>query len=431
MHSRPVPPRARLRRPLGAALAAAILALTVGALARGAAPPVVLVVAGNTNGVLEPCGCATGQGGGLARRATAVARLRAGGDAPLLVDTGNLVSRLAPDAEILDQARLLLHGLGFAAGALGPAELELGAATLLKLPAERRLPLVATNVTGPNGESLGPQSVVIGDGTAAVEVFAVIAPARAPGGFRVAPPAEALREPVARAGAAGRRVLVIAHVPPEEARALPTAVPGITLLLGDPSPQDGPAGGAHLAAAPPHGRLLLRLSLAGGSSPEVGRREVPLPQTLPGDASVEALVRAFYDRRRTTLNVPRPSPGGPQRPDLARQAAEQCGTCHAPQQRQWAASKHAIAWHTLREKQADTRKDCIRCHTTSPAGTPSEKALGVGCAACHGDGAAHSRSPNTPGLIVRRPARNACEGCHTEEASPQFDHPKYLPAVRH
>jgi hypothetical protein len=404
----------------GLALLPAILAVS----ARGADPLPELWVSANTQGVLEPCGCVTGQGGGLSRRATAIVQLRAGGRG-LLVDAGNLVSRLSPDAEILDTGRQLLLALGYRAGVIGPAELELGFAVLSKAPAMGRLPLIASNVTGPAGESLGPRSITVG----MIELFAVVAPEWVPRGFRAEPAADALLGPVAAARAAGRRVVVIGHLPAAEARALLTAVPGVETLIAAPLPPGPPerVGDSWLVSAPASGRELMRLTLPGPGDPT--RRGVPIPHAMERDPSVARRLLVFYESRRVTLNrAPAPAAGTP---NFLTQAQEQCGGCHLDQQRHWAASKHALAWHTLREKQADTRKDCISCHTTSPPGTASAVALGVGCAACHGDGTAHARAPQTAGLIIRKPAATVCARCHTPDASPQFDHPKYLPAVRH
>jgi len=64
-----------------------------------------LVFSGNLNGVLAPCGCQQAQGGGLARWASALRDLAPRTSDVLLMDGGNLVSRLSPSPEALREAR--------------------------------------------------------------------------------------------------------------------------------------------------------------------------------------------------------------------------------------------------------------------------------------------------------------------------------------
>lgn len=125
---------------------------------------------------------------------------------------------------------------------------------------------------------------------------------------------------------------------------------------------------------------------------------------------------------------------------------EKCGMCHKAdakgnQLKQWQASKHAHAYHTLATKEAkeiaekagvkgDPQKapECLKCHVTA---FNVDKALlgekfkmedGIQCEVCHGPGGDYMKLPIMKdkkkaienGLMV--PTEETCKRCHNDSA---------------
>jgi hypothetical protein len=112
---------------------------------------------------------------------------------------------------------------------------------------------------------------------------------------------------------------------------------------------------------------------------------------------------------------------------------ETCKACHPAAWEIWKDTAHARAHTSLPDKQrADTR--CTGCH--APLG---EKAAGVSCEACHGNGHLYARSyvmrdrELARALGLQQPGERTCLACHTESAPSlsRFDYARKLPLIQH
>lgn len=103
-----------------------------------------------------------------------------------------------------------------------------------------------------------------------------------------------------------------------------------------------------------------------------------------------------------------------------------CRGCHSDVHAQWLASRHALAFETLRQNGADKNSNCLGCHTTGyraggfVSGTATPGFAGVQCESCHGTGARHVATRD-PADINRVPLSQVCGGCHTQPEQPNFD----------
>src|SRR5437763_11660869 len=91
------------------------------------APPVILLVSGDTAGWIVPCGCTSNQSGGLPRRGSYVRRLREQADV-LVVDAGGAPGGTSAYHKLKFEA--ILRGemaLGLVAHNVGGPEAALGA----------------------------------------------------------------------------------------------------------------------------------------------------------------------------------------------------------------------------------------------------------------------------------------------------------------
>jgi len=168
-------------------------------------------------------------------------------------------------------------------------------------------------------------------------------------------------------------------------------------------------------------------------------RFVPLDAALPMDPAVKATVDA-YDRDVSKLNLewarahgkdcPAPTAAAPGFVGTAR-----CAECHDESMPVYRSTKHAHAYATLVEAGKQYHLNCIGCHVTGayqPGGVcrvdKIEGRENVGCESCHGPGSTHAEDPSVKN-IARKPEKQACEGCHNHENSPNFDFARYLPQI--
>ncbi|HSS40131.1 MAG TPA: hypothetical protein VLT58_15295, partial [Polyangia bacterium] len=236
-----------------------------------------LLYSSNVQGHAAPCDCIRPLGG-LARRATVIARARARADATLIVDAGDLFDGGSQQAARRLAAAVAAGGLD--AFTPGERDLALGVPTLKRLAAAGLLPIISSNLTDRSGGRLFARERVFQVGGVPVGVFGVSSPPTPANaarwqaaGIQAAPPGPAARAAIAALRQAGAKLVVglfhVGAVP--EARRLVAGLPGLDwAVLGHSalnleSPEK--AGGARLLEALAEGKNLGRLDLhvVGGS----------------------------------------------------------------------------------------------------------------------------------------------------------------------
>jgi hypothetical protein len=242
-------------------------------------------------------------------------------------------------------------------------------------------------------------------------------------------------------------VIVLAHLAPAAARALPEQVPGIdVVVLGHERNPLAPAqiGSAVTLTSGERGQWLAYARLAltpGGGVAQVDGGVIPLTLSQVREradlaTALRDLHRRMNDERRAAIRAEeqrmqamRPVPGqdrflGDQR----------CARCHSDIFTQWQSTKHAHAFATLVENHRDTDPECLSCHVTGfeAAGgffgpAPFQDMRQVQCESCHGMGTQHDMT----GELDPDPGEAACKRCHTPEMSPEFDFRSYWPRIAH
>lgn len=252
---------------------------------------IALLYSSNLQGKYAPCNCAVQPLGGLARRATVTARVRAESDATLVVDAGDLFQAAGTTAETERQANLLAAGIargGIDAFTPGESDLALGLPLLKKVTSAFKIPVVSANLYGRDGQRLFAADRLVDAGGTRIGIFGVTAPPTAADanrwraeGIVVRDPGDAARESTAALRARGAQIVVaLVHAGlPAENRRLVDAIPGVDwAVLGHSalnleSPE--PSGGARLLEAQSEGKNLGRLDLhlVGGARTFVDRGE--------------------------------------------------------------------------------------------------------------------------------------------------------------
>ncbi|RIK77398.1 MAG: hypothetical protein DCC67_12735 [Planctomycetota bacterium] len=393
-------------------------------------PELAIIVSGELDGYLEPCGCAGLENmlGGFKRRHTFLKQLADDGWPLVKLDLGGLVKRRGRQAEI--KYRYILESLvemGYDAVALGAHELLLDnvdsiAEALMNLPPEKN-PVISANV-GVYGleESIENGMTrpyrVIEAGGKKIGVAAVL------GGRQVAalnnrrdigttPPAEALAKVAAQLAAQQCDIQVLlVHGDSAEATALARQFPQFQIVAAAGGAEEPPKqprrieGSQAILLEPGHkGMYVLVLGVFDDPQQPVRYQRVPLDHRFADSPEMQAKLVA-YQRELETLGWNGLGLTGLVHPDGDFAGSPACADCHAKAWEVWQRTKHHHAFETLAELDPPRQFDpeCIACHVVGwnpqqyvPYATgyksleETPDMTDVGCESCHGPAAAHAK----------------------------------------
>lgn len=436
----------------------------------GGGAVVGLYLGGRNLGMLEECGCRSGQAGGMARRATLI-KTRLRGPVPSLAfELGDVVpfDLHSPqlDRQTTDESDMAidLHRYaGEAASVVSHAEVSYGPEYLRervsRLPGGFRL--VSANVSAP-GLDL-PPFFERRIGGVTIRVIGLYDPRSyhlgralehedAAAGFRVEDPVAALRRVAAAPGDSRPTLVMVAgSIGPTTVLELHREFPDLAAILTtdyfhlaqDPRFEFERPLGESLSTVGFLGRTLLvllrtdsyavaRLTLrldGAGRIAAASVEDVVLDEAIPEDPIVRGRLDAHYARLAAESGLQEPAPVGSaltDRLDATYVGSEACASCHEEEQTQWATTAHATAYATLLARRRQGVPGCEACHVTGyrqPGGyrRTSDRALrNVQCESCHGPGSRHLADQG-PDSIVRVPPAWVCFECHNEEHSEMSD----------
>ena len=427
------------------------------------APRLRLRISGNLEGYLMPCGCASGQLGGLARRVFRHKLDQRNID--LFLEGGNLLkqsdelgeSKLMAILEILENNGY--HGMGVGAKDL-QVDPELLAGLLSFYP---RLPALSADLRLANGEPwlLEGKPVVrsyqehkLDHVTVRLSSLTMSLPkGERSKNFKLADPVAAWQQAMRGVADNTYRVLMV-HADRDAIKALELA-PKPDLIIGvnhdyvEPKNKADKANGVPLVYTGVHGRVLLDLTLARGpDGPMLTRiKLVPLKgsSTAPDamrDKDASAVILGHRqtvkeDNLLARLAGRKELSGG-----LAYVGGAACADCHEEDSETCAKHAHSHAWKTLIDAQdkegwpVTHYPECVSCHVVgygyksgflSPKETP--ELLNVTCENCHGPGSKHVASDGDEPM--QKVEVKTCTICHNFEHSPKFDYSKFWEMIKH
>ncbi len=426
-----------------------------------------LLISGAMSGRLEPCGCASGQLGGLARRMQHVGEQRT---FDLLLEVGDLVDG-STELDLLKffTTKQVLFDMERPYDALG-----VGAKDLLLPRAEWNaflggpppVPVVASNLACSEPDWPGKPFVekqVRGITVRVASLLLALPEAlRAEGApVKLLPPADGWRAALAGADADARRIVMVHGDEAAIRKLIPQLEPSPDLVIGvDPGwvePGGSPllVGNVPLVFAGIRGRVLLDVWLhRDAKGPHAVCELVPLAgsKTVPGGGGDPQVKDVILDHRRQVkdddvlgkMARQLPTPNG-----AAYVGTSQCKVCHLADWEVWSKSKHAVAWETLVDAEKDPKRygwpvtaypDCVSCHVVghreqtgfvSFEDTPD--LADVGCERCHGPGSDHMASGGKKklGIIGGIAPSLLCIQCHDFEQSPTFVYGERWPKIEH
>jgi hypothetical protein len=427
-------------------------------------PLVALVLSGEMHGYVEPCGCTSGQTGGLARRATLMEQLRQdrGWNVVGLDLGGTMIPERIGRAQTkmkFDLARDALESIGFVALGIGYEEAVSRQDELLELSErdksqpEYDLRLTSANVRPyPDNPELDITQlyrvidVPQGEGRKPfrVAVTSILGTSRSQGiagdlFFKILTPSEALRDVLPRMQAEQPDLLVLlSHAQAEESEQLATEFPDFPLVVSSGGPEEG------LLKPKQVGRTqLLFVGMKGknvgvvGVYPQAAERFKYELVKLDGarfknHSDLDDRMQAYQDRLRDERPDQTDNANPPAHPSgRTFVGAKACADCHAGSYEKWLSTGHSHAFASLTSGRADhegrwiDRKwdaECIACHAVGwepqqalrweggfvdEATTPH--LLNNQCENCHGPGSLHVKL-ETEGTASEADLKAAQEG---------------------
>ena len=438
-------------------------------------PAAVLVVSGEQDGYLQPCGCTEGQLGGLGRRYDLVEKLKAKGWPVAGIDLGNLIknpatARGGPQQEKIkfDTALKALGAMNYSAVAVGPEDLKLGIGEALGVLLNLKSPaFLAANLKPAEGfeEAIRP-STIIANGPVKVGVTAVIEPAvfealADPDKatlLAIRPADEAIPGVLAQLERDSAIQVLMVQGTPEEAKRLAGKFPGFDLVVATASfddPDERPevlnGGRTTLINVGRKGKYAGVVGLYPGRSPSVEFHLQPLegkhfveaePMRVLIDESYPSLLKVMGVVENYSRTANSAYPAGAEYVGAAT-----CQACHPKTFEKWSSTKHAAAYAGLQKPRRNREADaeCVSCHVTgfgyntgwvSAERTPFLK--GNQCENCHGPSSLHNAEPDN--LAYREPMKRTadqvnhggfCISCHNEDNDPHFVFDEYYPKIFH
>jgi hypothetical protein len=392
----------------------------------------VVLVSGDADGYLSPCGCTKPMSGGMRRMATAAKQLRRPGRTVHL-ENGGLVAGAGRQDEI--KAETLAEAfrrMEVAAINLGPAEARLGPGAVASISRLSGGRLLTSVLRGP--EALGlPRYAREGPfliGAASAQPEAVAAP------LDEAPlPLDTAVEGLVRDARVESLAPVLLLQGDEAlARKLASDHPALAMIVyrsrSAPPREALYEGGTLLVTPGDRARHLVRVEWQDGGWRGYGA--VNLGPQFADDPEAERLYRTYQARvRRENLlaSVPR-------EPSEAFAGSKACGSCHSTAHAAWSASAHAAALKTLEREGSDADPDCTGCHVVglkaqggfrSRLETP--QLADVGCESCHGPAKRHAENPQS--FRLPKAGERSCRSCHNPDHSPGFDFDPYWARIAH
>ena len=436
-----------------------------------------LAYTGETEGYLENCGCKSNQSGGVARRATALERIRRADPRALVLDAGGAFMRPTTRAKLDFLSRqeqgLYLGALGlmrYDAVAVGTNELAFGLDYFREQTRSLTTRYVVANVRM-DGRPIAPPVVRRTVGGLRVAVIGVLEPPRGRGvvpGFEdealslmVEDPVQTLRREVPALARQADLVIALGRLTPFTIRRVAEACPELDVIIS--SEFGAPArtkleGHEHLHAQDGEGFvgrtlvLYTHLTSYGLSTARLGvdadgritdavLDDIWLNEKVPDHPQMRRTLNTFYDRvgRQAAAqeSVQPLFTDDPLRLNGRYAGASECSGCHEAEYKQWMGTAHAGAFKTLLDRHRNFQPKCVSCHVVGYGtrhgyrlGAPEQTLANVQCEVCHGPGAEHVASPSISN-IQRQVSEKICLECHNPEHSDHFVYAERLPLVRH
>jgi 2',3'-cyclic-nucleotide 2'-phosphodiesterase (5'-nucleotidase family) len=414
---------------------------------------IIILAGGDAQGVLEPCGCSSGQLGGISRRDTLIDALSKQNPArTLLLDKGGFIRE--PGLQSTIKAEFLIRAysqIGTRILGLAPGDLFQGASRVLAMSKDQQVEILCSNIQVAGRQNnfrkfttrtLGkePQNLTVG-------LTAVIGKNAIPelgvqDSLSIEDPVLALRPVIEKLKPRVNILITLVHDGEDEARRIAREIPQIDLIFfghDADSPTFRPIreGSTRLISSGTMGRHLAVTRIKFDANKKIEGITLdlkPLDAKLNKSTRMESLLQEYQDRLSDLQLLERRSP--PPHPNGSYSGSQACQSCHQSAFSAWKKSAHSHAYQILTRENHARDPECAPCHSTgfhyaggflSPEKTPH--LLHVGCESCHGPGQSHVDSPR---LYPMKPvAERTCRTCHNSTQTPHFQFKAFFERIKH
>ena len=437
----------------------------------GASAPLVIHFTGDVTGRLEPCGCFTGQYGGLTRLSIWLQESsNASADQTLNVDVGDALA--GEEDYHIHQHRFLSQGfekMNFAALNIGAREAALDLEPLQTLSGNSAVPLVSANLFDTNsGETVAAPLQVVERAGQRIAIVGVVDPKsvaeRLGDGLRIEAMDTALSNLLPTIEKETPDLVVLLAFTDEAGmRELAKRFYEFDVILGGDVPQPAQElireNDSLISYTTNQARAVGRLIIPPTDTPnaEPGFEMTLLHDGIPQSRDLIELSKSYREfLRDTPLDVDSPDDANQASNDPNRipgtaspftyVGSEACTACHLEEHQSWARSGHSHAFETLKTKGAEADPNCIRCHTVGFGESSGyrrefagQRLASVGCESCHGPGSEHvsqrSQALADPAFEIsfkfRQLGEADCTSCHYGEFSRPFVWNRFWPLIEH
>ena len=364
----------RIHRRLQAAVqwSTILAAACAGCGKRSGPQSVEILVSGDTQGWITPCGCASNQSGGLSHRASLIASY---GDADqvLYLDAGGSASGATEYQRIKLEAILRgLQAMNLAAHNIGGPESALDPEQLAALADKTGVTWLSANLQSKSGDFPAQRVAIFQRGGMRIAVTGVVDPALVKNNaWSTREPVAAILESLGEVKADVR--VVLAYFDEDGLRSLAQSLPEVDFVIGGPTGQamkPATIGPVTVLSATNKGKFLARIQFSRAAdqhfrTTSIGPAEVT-SELAENVAQVENLKRYYAALAERDFTVSEAGLASNLQGDSSYRIAgsESCAKCHAEDAAAWHASRHSHAWDDLVARQAHVDPFCQQCHTT-------------------------------------------------------------------
>ena len=407
---------------------------------------ITLLISGDTQGWITPCGCAANQSGGLARRAHLYEQLT-DGRRTIALDAGGTAIGTGPYQTL--KLRSLLEGMqamGLAVHNIGESESDFSPEQLQTLSEQTGVTWLSANCHPAEGEHDIVSAHLVDWGELTIAITGIVAPDRVRNDdWRVADGVQAVLDVIDKSAA--DVTIVLAYYDETGLRELAEQLPEVDFIIGGPTGQSMPAarlGPVSVLSVTNKGKFVAKIDLAqdaAGGKPNESIEIIEIKSELTENEDQIRNLATYHDRLKAedfsaeVAQISRSGSSTHAQSGFAIAGSKSCLACHQLDDQLWHSSKHAHAWQVLEEKNSQYDPHCQQCHTTGYglAGgfvnvAQSLQRVNVGCENCHGPSQAHVDNPRK-----RTPfeAKEQCIRCHDHENSPTFEMASYWQKIIH
>ncbi len=389
---------------------------------------------GNELGALKPCGCSSGQLGGLDRRSAILNTVPR--EARLIVDTGALVESdseqdlikfnvMVRAFDLLDYDLVnltdrdiemvrnlgLLDEIGSVFNVISPRQ-----------PADVAVPAKFSKRLSLNGKAALITVATFDAKSGQIEQIGEL--------FATQPDVQTVN------------ILILNHCDTATIAAVAQSVPTVDCLVcpadsDEPRLISDPNSRSLVFSVGRFGRKVCRLRIIPVKDElKLGFGAIPVKEALPQEPDLVQLYKD-YQQFVKEANLLEKYWRLPLDNGLEYVGSKPCKPCHAYEYEKWGSKGHARAYATLERVGSQYDPECVVCHVIGikyESGFISEQKTGhlkdVGCETCHGPGSEHIK---TPGAAKTAEPKMRCLDCHTPEQSPDYagDEQGYLEKIVH